>query len=96
MPTYVYACKDCGHGFEIYQSFDEDALTRCPQCEGQLRKQFNTVGVVFKGSGFYKNDSRSSGGTSSATLTGAGSTTKGQSGKGSGAGVTGSSTGKAD
>ncbi|MFC0581935.1 FmdB family zinc ribbon protein [Micrococcoides hystricis] len=61
MPTYVYACKDCGHGFEIYQSFDEDALNVCPQCQGTLRKQFNTVGVVFKGSGFYKTDSRSAG-----------------------------------
>lgn len=67
MPTYVYACKDCGHEFEIHQSFDEDSLTSCPQCQGQLRKQFNTVGVVFKGSGFYKTDSRADGGTTADT-----------------------------
>ncbi|MGO1318985.1 MAG: FmdB family zinc ribbon protein [Galactobacter sp.] len=60
MPTYEYACKDCGHHFDIFQSFDEDSLTVCPQCQGTLRKKFNSVGVVFKGSGFYRNDSRSS------------------------------------
>lgn len=66
MPTYVYACKDCNHGFEIYQSFTDDALTVCPQCGGKLRKQFNTVGgVVFKGSGFYKTDNAGSSGTAS-------------------------------
>ena len=58
MPTYQYACKDCGHAFEQVQSFSEDSLTVCPQCEGRLRKVFNAVGVVFKGSGFYRNDSR--------------------------------------
>ncbi len=84
MPTYVYACKDCSHGFEIYQSFDEDALTQCAQCGGQLRKQFNTVGVVFKGSGFYRNDSRAGGGTSSATVpSSAEQTAKGPSTSGS-------------
>jgi putative FmdB family regulatory protein len=59
MPVYAYACKDCGHAFDIRQSFSENALTVCPECEGELRKKFNTVGVVFKGSGFYRNDSRS-------------------------------------
>jgi putative FmdB family regulatory protein len=59
MPTYEYACKDCGHQFDIFQSFTEDSLTVCPQCQGHLRKKFNSVGVVFKGSGFYRNDSRS-------------------------------------
>lgn len=58
MPTYSYACKDCGHAFDIVQSFSDDALTVCPECGGALRKQFNSVGVVFKGSGFYRNDSR--------------------------------------
>ncbi|GAA1766132.1 FmdB family zinc ribbon protein [Kocuria aegyptia] len=67
MPVYAYACKDCGHAFDIRQSFSEDALTVCPQCDGDLRKKFNTVGVVFKGSGFYRNDSRSGGGGSSAS-----------------------------
>ncbi|WP_431813705.1 FmdB family zinc ribbon protein [Kocuria sp. cx-455] len=59
MPVYAYGCKNCGHAFDIRQSFSDDALTECPECGGQLRKKFNTVGVVFKGSGFYRNDSRS-------------------------------------
>lgn len=62
MPTYQYACTeaDCGHAFEQVQSFTDEALTVCPQCDGRLRKVFNAVGVVFKGSGFYRTDSRSS------------------------------------
>ncbi|HBO53719.1 hypothetical protein N5P18_04095 [Janibacter terrae] len=67
MPTYAYACADCGHAFDIVQSFSDDALTSCPQCGGTLRKQFNAVGVVFKGGGFYRNDSRSSGNGSSSS-----------------------------
>ena len=58
MPTYQYACTECGHEFEQFQSFSEDALTTCPVCEGRLRKLYNAVGVVFKGSGFYRTDSR--------------------------------------
>ena len=58
MPTYQYACRECGHAFEQFQSFSDDALTECPECQGRLRKVFNAVGVVFKGSGFYRNDSR--------------------------------------
>ena len=58
MPTYQYSCTECGHFFEQVQSFSEDSLTSCPQCEGRLRKVFNAVGVVFKGSGFYRTDSR--------------------------------------
>lgn len=58
MPTYAYACTQCKHHFEIVQSFTEDTLTVCPECDGRLRKLFNTVGIVFKGSGFYRNDSR--------------------------------------
>ena len=64
MPTYAYACKDCGHAFDIQQSFSDDSLTICPECEGALRKKFNSVGVVFKGSGFYRTDSRNSKGSS--------------------------------
>ncbi|HZO66603.1 MAG: FmdB family zinc ribbon protein [Kribbellaceae bacterium] len=60
MPTYQYQCTDCGEALEVRQSFTDDALTVCPSCEGSLRKVFNAVGVVFKGSGFYRNDSRSS------------------------------------
>ena len=59
MPTYQYACTECGHAFEQFQSFSDDALTECPECTGRLRKLFNAVGVVFKGSGFYRTDSRS-------------------------------------
>ena len=58
MPTYPYACTECGHGFEVVQPFTDDALTECPQCQGRLRKVFSSVGIVFKGSGFYRNDSR--------------------------------------
>ena len=58
MPTYQYSCTECGHGFEAVQSFADDALTECPQCTGRLRKVFSSVGIVFKGSGFYRTDSR--------------------------------------
>ncbi|ORV11002.1 FmdB family zinc ribbon protein [Mycobacterium celatum] len=60
MPTYSYACTDCGHRFDIVQAFTDDALTTCQKCSGRLRKLFNSVGVVFKGSGFYRTDSRES------------------------------------
>jgi putative FmdB family regulatory protein len=59
VPTYQYACTECGHQFEAHQSFSDAALTECPNCSGKLRKVFNSVGIVFKGSGFYRNDSRS-------------------------------------
>lgn len=59
MPTYQYQCTECGEPLEIQQSFTDDALTVCPACGGRLRKVFNAVGVVFKGSGFYSNDSKS-------------------------------------
>ena len=58
MPTYQYACTECGHQLEAVQSFSDPALTECPNCAGKLRKVFNSVGIVFKGSGFYRNDSR--------------------------------------
>jgi putative FmdB family regulatory protein len=58
VPTYQYQCTDCGAALEVVQSFSDDALTVCPECDGRLRKVFNAVGVVFKGSGFYRNDSR--------------------------------------
>ena len=59
MPTYQYACTECGEHLEAVQSFSDPALTECPNCQGKLRKVFNSVGIVFKGSGFYRNDSRS-------------------------------------
>ncbi|MER5641818.1 FmdB family zinc ribbon protein [Kitasatospora sp. NPDC002227] len=60
MPTYQYQCTECGNGLEAVQKFTDDALTTCPDCQGKLRKVFSAVGVVFKGSGFYRTDSRSS------------------------------------
>jgi putative FmdB family regulatory protein len=63
VPTYQYACTACDHAFEQFQSFSDDALTTCPECQGRLRKVFNAVGVVFKGSGFYRTDSRSENGS---------------------------------
>ncbi|MFC4060951.1 FmdB family zinc ribbon protein [Planomonospora corallina] len=60
MPTYQYACTACDNQFEIVQKFTDDALTVCPSCQGELRKVFSAVGIVFKGSGFYRTDSRSS------------------------------------
>jgi putative FmdB family regulatory protein len=59
VPTYQYACTACGHQLEAVQSFTDEPLTVCPACEGRLRKLFSSVGVVFKGSGFYRTDSRS-------------------------------------
>lgn len=75
MPTYVYACKNCGHRFEQYQSFSEDSLTTCPECAQEaLRKVFDSVGIVFKGSGFYSTDSATSG----ASTVGGGSSSDGE------------------
>jgi putative FmdB family regulatory protein len=58
VPTYSYACTECSNRFDAVQAFTDDALTTCPECSGRLRKLFNSVGVVFKGSGFYRTDSR--------------------------------------
>jgi len=92
MPTYAYACKNCGHRFDAVQSFSEPTLTECPQCGGVLRKEYGSIGVTFNGSGFYRTDSRagasaaggekksesggSSGGDSSSTSTSSKSETK--------------------
>ena len=86
MPTYQYACTECGHAFEQVQSFSDDALTVCPVCSGRLRKVFNAVGVVFKGSGFYRTDSRS--GTSSTLAPGTSEKSSGDSAASSGSGAT--------
>ena len=63
MPTYEYRCKDCGEDLEVVQAFTDDALTECPSCGGTLRKVFGNIGVSFKGSGFYKTDSRNGSGS---------------------------------
>ncbi|KOV02178.1 FmdB family transcriptional regulator [Streptomyces sp. XY511] len=65
VPTYQYQCTECGEGLEAVQKFTDDALTVCPNCDGRLKKVFSAVGIVFKGSGFYRNDSR--GASSSST-----------------------------
>ena len=82
MPTYSYACTECDHRFDAVQAFTEDALTTCTECAGRLRKLFNSVGVVFKGSGFYRTDSRDSGkGSSSVPSGGSESSGSGSSGE---------------
>ncbi|MBQ0847168.1 MULTISPECIES: FmdB family zinc ribbon protein [Streptomyces] len=65
MPTYQYQCTECGEGLEAVQKFTDDALTVCPNCDGRLKKVYSAVGIVFKGSGFYRNDSRGSSSSSS-------------------------------
>ncbi|MBB1256489.1 FmdB family transcriptional regulator [Streptomyces sp. OF3] len=76
MPTYQYQCTECGEGLEAVQKFTDDALTDCPSCEGRLKKVFSAVGIVFKGSGFYRNDSRGS--SSSSSLPASGSSSGGE------------------
>ena len=78
MPTYQYSCTDCGEPLEVVQSFTDDALTECPACGGRLRKLYNAVGIVFKGSRFYRTDSRS-GSTSSVPASGSSSSDSGSS-----------------
>ncbi len=79
MPTYQYACTECGEQLEAVQSFSDPALTECPNCQGKLRKVFNSVGVVFKGSGFYRTDSRSGNVSAEKSGTPASSSTSGDS-----------------
>ena len=71
MPTYAYACKQCGHRFDAVQSFADPALTECPECGGPLRKEYGSIGVTFNGSGFYRTDSRA--GSSAGSGSGGGS-----------------------
>ena len=70
MPTYSYACTECDDRFDVVQAFTDDALTTCEKCSGRLRKLFNSVGVVFKGSGFYRTDSRADGKKSKSSTNG--------------------------
>ncbi|MEU3097330.1 FmdB family zinc ribbon protein [Streptomyces sp. NPDC006967] len=98
MPTYQYQCTECGEGLEAVQKFTDDALTECPGCQGRLKKVFSAVGIVFKGSGFYRNDSRGSSSSSApASKSAAGSSSTGtsssssSSGSGSGSGSSSSS-----
>ena len=104
MPTYSYRCTECGHAFDIQQSFTDESLTECPSCGGKLRKLFSAVGVTFTGSGFYRTDSRagastgsstpsesSSGGSSSGGSSSGGSSSDGSSGGSSSGGSSSSS-----
>jgi putative FmdB family regulatory protein len=96
MPTYEYRCRECGELLEVVQSFSDDPLTECPRCSGPLRKVFNSVGISFKGSGFYKNDSRakSSSSTGSSSSSGKSSESSASSGSSSdGSSSTSSSSG---
>ncbi|MFD7410931.1 FmdB family zinc ribbon protein [Kitasatospora purpeofusca] len=89
MPTYQYQCTECGNGLEAVQKFTDEALTTCPDCQGRLRKVFSAVGVVFKGSGFYRTDSRSS----SSSSVGSGSSSSSSSTSSSGSSSSSSSSG---
>ncbi|GLX51475.1 hypothetical protein Shyhy01_44250 [Streptomyces hygroscopicus subsp. hygroscopicus] len=83
MPTYQYQCTECGEGLEAVQKFTDDALTECPNCNGRLKKVFSAVGIVFKGSGFYRNDSRGSTSSSSPATKSSSASTSGSSSAGS-------------
>ena len=97
MPTYQYQCTECGEGLEVVQKFTDDALTVCPNCEGALRKVYSAVGIVFKGSGFYRTDSRSkssssTGSKSSGSSSGSDSASSSSSSNSSGSSSSASST----
>ncbi|MCI0384524.1 FmdB family zinc ribbon protein [Streptomyces sp. CNQ085] len=97
MPTYQYQCTECGEGLEAVQKFTDDALTECPSCKGRLKKVFSAVGIVFKGSGFYRNDSRgsSSASSSSASSSSASSSSASSSSSEKSSGSSGGSSSKA-
>ncbi|MCK8434208.1 FmdB family transcriptional regulator [Streptomyces sp. D2-8] len=91
MPTYQYQCTACGEGLEAVQKFTDDALTECPNCQGRLKKVFSAVGIVFKGSGFYRNDSRGSSSSSSPAPKSSSSASSGSSSSDSGSSSSASS-----
>ncbi|MFC5140237.1 FmdB family zinc ribbon protein [Actinomycetospora rhizophila] len=86
MPTYPYACTACDHRFEQVQAFSDPSLTECPVCGGRLRKVFSSVGIVFKGSGFYRNDARNGSGSSEKVSSSSSSESSSGSGESSGSG----------
>ena len=93
MPTYEYACKECGEHQEVVQSFKDEPLTKCPACGGRLRKVFGNIGIAFKGSGFYKTDSRTA---AAGSKTAAGAASGGSGGSDSGAAKTDGAPAKSD
>ncbi len=99
MPTYAYACKTCGHRFDAVQSFADPTLTECPECGGELRKEYGSIGVTFNGSGFYRTDSRAAekkGSGASSSGSGSGSSGSTSSGSSSGGSSTGSASSKSE
>ncbi|RSS76657.1 FmdB family zinc ribbon protein [Streptomyces sp. WAC06614] len=92
MPTYQYQCTECGEGLEAVQKFTDDALTECPSCKGRLKKVFSAVGIVFKGSGFYRNDSRGASSSSTPAASSSSSTTSASSSSTSGSSSSSSGT----
>lgn len=90
MPTYQYVCTECGDPLEVVQKFSDDALTECPACSGRLRKVFSAAGIIFKGSGFYRTDSRGSG-KSSSTVGSSSNGSSNESSNGSSGGDSGAS-----
>ena len=93
MPTYSYRCTECDNAFDIHQAFTDDTLTVCEVCGGRLRKLFNTIGVTFNGSGFYRTDSRADGAKSGSDAAGGGSSSSGSSSGGSSSGGSSGSSG---
>jgi putative FmdB family regulatory protein len=91
MPTYEYRCKSCGEHLEVVQSFTDDPLTECPSCGGDLRKVFGSIGISFKGSGFYKTDSRAASSRTAAASSTSSSSNGSESSSGSGSGDGGTS-----
>jgi putative FmdB family regulatory protein len=96
VPTYQYACTACDHRFEAVQSFSDHALTECPACGGKLRKVFSSVGIVFKGSGFYRTDSRSGSSTVSSSSSSDGASSSSESSSSSSKSDSGSGSAKSD
>jgi putative FmdB family regulatory protein len=99
MPTYAYACKTCGHRFDAVQSFADPTLTECPECGGELRKEYGSIGVTFNGSGFYRTDSRAAekkGAGASSSGSGSGSSGSTSSGSSGGGSSTGSASSKSE
>jgi putative FmdB family regulatory protein len=97
MPTYAYACKTCGHRFDAVQSFADPTLTECPECGGELRKEYGSIGVTFNGSGFYRTDSRAAEKKGSGSSSSSGSGSSGSSGStSSGGSSSGSASSKSE
>ena len=96
MPTYAYACKQCGHRFDAVQSFADPTLTECPECGGPLRKEYGSIGVTFNGAGFYRTDSRAGAKNGGSDASGGGSSSGGGSDASGGAPSSGPTSSKSE